>query len=166
MELQEAPKTDPKIDKKNDQKMMRFLIDFGSILAPQIGHFGSPFSDFFGTSRQERPKRRQETPKGAPGSPKRRPRGPKRAQKGAQEAPRGPKRSQKGKRKREEIGPKRLSEHHLLKNVNFHEASVKPMKFVNFKRKGNERTRAEQETRAERENESGTRKKSGTRERE
>ena len=130
--------------------LVRFWSDFGSLLGPQMGHFGGRFLAFFRTSPQWRPKSAprgaKRLQKGAPGGPKRRPRGLKSAQKGAQEAPRGPKRPQeepKGKRKREEIGPKRLSEHHLLKNVHFHEACAKPMKFDNFKVKGNERTRAE-----------------------
>ena len=99
----------------------------------------------------DRPKRPQERPKGLQDPPKRPQEAPKRPQERPKRCPRGPKRPQeepKGKRKREEIGPKRLSEHHLLKNVNFHEACVKPTKFDNFKRKGNERTRAEQMTRA------------------
>ena len=142
---------------------------FGSILAPQMGHFGGPFLVFFWMSPQGRPKSAprgakrpqrapQETPKGAPGGPKSAPRGPKSAQKGPQETPRGFKRPQEepeGKRKRKEIGPKQLSEQHLFKYVNFIELVQKQRSLMMFD---------ERETKSK----SGTslRGKSGTRERE
>ena len=89
--------------------LVRFWSDFGSLLGPQMGHFGGRFLAFFRTSPQWRPKSAprgaKRLQKGAPGGPKRRPRGLKSAQKGAQEAPKRPqeaKRASKPKKKQKE----------------------------------------------------------------
>ena len=156
-----------------------FVFDFGAFWVPFWTHFGTPnrpsresilghFLDVAPRAPQERPKRRQEAPKGAPRGPKRRPgrpqERPKRPQERPKRSPRGFKRPQeepKGKRKRKEIGPKRLSEHHLFKNVFFTKPVQKQLNLMMFKEREareqerhkrqerNERRRAEQENKSE-----------------
>ena len=143
IELQEAPKTHPKIDQKNDQNLMRFWIDFGSVLAPKRHPksviLGVHFRSFFGRrakSAPRAPKRRQEPPKRLPEShfgsenwPFWCARGSQEAPKGSQESPSGPQEATAEREKESEM--KKESERK--------------------KRERNERTGAK------RENESGTR---------
>ena len=105
---QDRPKTAPRRSSGGTFFMFDFVFDFGAFLVRFWSNFGTPNRSFWGSfftlfsdvapgAPQERPKRRQEAPKGIPGGTKRPPRGPKSAQKGPQEAPRGPKRSQKAR---------------------------------------------------------------------